>query len=192
MGVVQGSGVDASLNETGVNQAMAFFKKYRAVNFDKIYISTLKRTYQTIEPFIDKGIPYEKLPGLNEINWGEKEGIKISEADNTYYKEVIRKWQEGTVDLAISGGESPMDVFKRQQQAFEVMFPKPEENTILICMHGRAMRIFLCLLLNYEIKSMDMFGHANVCLYKLSYTGNLFTIERYNDLSHLEGLEEFN
>jgi broad specificity phosphatase PhoE len=68
-GVVQGSGVDSDLNEMGRAQAMAFFQAYQHVPFQKIYISGLKRTYQTVESFIELGMPYEKLTGLNEISW---------------------------------------------------------------------------------------------------------------------------
>jgi probable phosphoglycerate mutase len=39
--------------------------------------------------------------------------------------------------------------------------------------------------LNYPLKSMDMFEHENLCLYVLNYTGSMFQVERYNDVSHL-------
>ncbi|MCZ6694862.1 MAG: histidine phosphatase family protein, partial [Bacteroidetes bacterium] len=58
-GVVQGSGIDSSLNETGYKQAQAFFDAYQQVPFQKIYTSSLQRTTQTVKPFIDKGIPFE-------------------------------------------------------------------------------------------------------------------------------------
>ncbi|MFW5879460.1 MAG: histidine phosphatase family protein, partial [bacterium] len=43
-GIVQGSGIDASLNDLGRQQAEAFYDAYRNMPFDKIYISDLKRT----------------------------------------------------------------------------------------------------------------------------------------------------
>jgi broad specificity phosphatase PhoE len=62
---------------------------------------------------------------------------------------------------------------------------KTEENTVLVCMHGRAIRILLCILLNYPLKSMDMFEHENLCLYLLEYDGSTFNIRLHNDISHL-------
>src|SRR4051812_42108163 len=73
-GIVQGRGRDTNLNEEGRSQAQQFYKAYQHVAFDKIYISELKRTQQSIQPFIDKGIPYEKLSGLDELAWGILEG----------------------------------------------------------------------------------------------------------------------
>ncbi|MFM8834340.1 MAG: histidine phosphatase family protein, partial [Cytophagales bacterium] len=63
-GIVQGSGVDSSLNDTGRAQANAFFQAYQHVDFDKIYTSKLVRTRESVQQFIGKGIPYEMLEGL--------------------------------------------------------------------------------------------------------------------------------
>jgi probable phosphoglycerate mutase len=189
-GVVQGSGIDSDLNEVGLQQAQAFYEAYQDIAFDKIYISKLKRTYQTIAPFLDKNIPIEKHEGLNEISWGKKEGRPILPEEDAYYYFMLSEWQRGIVDLAIEGGESPLQVYARQKPILDIILSRPEEEKILICMHGRAMRIFLCLLLNYEIKDMERFEHANVCLYKLTYTGSMFTIDRYFDIEHLRELNE--
>ena len=186
-GVVQGSGIDSSLNETGRKQARAFFDAYQQVPFQKIYTSALQRTAQTVQPFIDKGIPFEQLSGLNEIHWGTKEGISFNEKENAYYHEMITGWQQGQVDLAIDGGESPRQVYDRQKPALDHIMSQTDESLILICMHGRAMRILLCNMLNYQLKNMDMFEHHNVCLYRLTYTGSMFTVDLFDDRSHLNG-----
>jgi bisphosphoglycerate-dependent phosphoglycerate mutase len=38
-GIVQGAGVDSSLNETGRQQAKAFYDKYKGEGFEKVYVS---------------------------------------------------------------------------------------------------------------------------------------------------------
>jgi broad specificity phosphatase PhoE len=38
-----------------------FLNKYKTIPFDKIYVSNLKRTLQTIQPFIELEIPFQKL-----------------------------------------------------------------------------------------------------------------------------------
>jgi broad specificity phosphatase PhoE len=47
LGIVQGKGVNSSINAKGMQQAQAFFEAYRNENFEKIYISQLQRTAQT-------------------------------------------------------------------------------------------------------------------------------------------------
>ncbi|GAB4023195.1 histidine phosphatase family protein [Spirosoma koreense] len=189
-GVVQGSGVDSDLNEMGQAQAQAFFQAYQHVPFHKIYISGLKRTYQTVESFIDLGLPYEKLTGLNEISWGIMEGKAPGNLENEYYRDLIEAWSSGNTARTTDGGESPDQVVDRQREAFEVILSHPEEEIVLVAMHGRAMRILLCWLTNQPLSSMDQFEHSNLCLYKLHYTydTNTFTIELANDTAHLLSL----
>jgi len=186
--IVQGSGVDTDLNARGQAQAAAFFDAYRAVKFDKIYTSALKRSQQSVKGFMDLGIPWEPLAGLNEISWGTKEGHPITPSEDEYYHYMLRQWELGQTHLRIEQGESPEDVVRRMAPAVDYIMSHEQEETILICMHGRAIRILLCHLLNYPLKSMDMFEHTNLCLYLLHYTGSMFRVERYNDTDHLRRL----
>jgi len=145
----------------------------------------LKRSQQSVKQFIEMGIPHDALVGLNEISWGTKEGQRVTIEEDAYYHHMINEWQRGFTNMRIDGGESPEDVIVRMKPAVDYIMKNDNEKTILICMHGRAIRILLCLLLNYPLKSMDMFDHANLCLYVLNYTGSFFNVERYNDRDHL-------
>lgn len=186
--IVQGSGVDTDLNDRGRQQAQAFFERYKEVPFQKVYTSALKRTHQSVKGFLELGLPHMQLAGLNEISWGTKEGHKVTPSEDEYYHYMLKQWQLGNTALKIEGGESPEDVVKRMQPAVDHIMSQTNEQTILICMHGRAIRILMCLLLNYPLKSMDMFEHENLCLYLLNYTGSMFSVERYNDRDHLLSL----
>ena len=184
-GVVQGSGIDADLNELGRAQGKAFYDYYKDMPFDKLYVSALKRTHQSMQGFLDAGLNHEILPELNEISWGVREGIPVDAEGDAYYKNMIRRWQEGETNVSIEGGESPEDVAVRMKKGLEYIMSKTDEENVLICMHGRAMRVMLAIMLNYPLKGMDYFSHTNLCLYELSWTGNMFTVDRFNDTSHL-------
>ncbi len=187
-GVVQGSGIDADLNETGLAQADAFYQAFKDHPFDKLYVSGLKRTYQSMAQFIEDGLAYEKVPELNEISWGIREGIPVDEEGNRYYFNMIDGWKKGDTHLSIEGGESPNDVAQRMRIGIDKIMANTEEKEVLICMHGRSMRILLTILLNYPLHAMDVFEHKNLCLYELEFTGSMFKINRYNQTSHLNGL----
>lgn len=189
-GVVQGSGVDSDLNDMGRAQAQAFFQAYQHVPFSKVYISGLKRTYQTAEPFIEIGLPFEKLTGLNEISWGVMEGKAPGNLDNEYYRALIEAWESGDTSKTTDGGESPEQVAARQRIAIDTILSHPEEDVVLVAMHGRAMRILLCWITNQPLSKMDHFEHSNLCLYKLryDYDSASFTIELANDTAHLLSL----
>lgn len=187
-GIIQGSGIDADLNDRGCNQGAAFYEAYKNVAFDKIYISGLKRTYQTVQKFIDAGFPYQKLTGLNELAWGIYEGQTSTTENKAAFLKIMRDWMEGRLDEKLEGGESPNELQAKQKEALEVIMSHPEEKNVLICMHGRAMRLFLCLLTGVDLTHMDEFPHQNVILYKVTFDGSKFEIAEFNNSNHLKHL----
>lgn len=187
-GIVQGRGVNSPLNETGRKQAQAFYEAFKQVPFDKIYISTLLRTRQTVQPFLDLGIPNEELPGLDEISWGIYEGKEQNEATMVGFNQVISAWRQGDLDLRIEEGESPNQLVERQKKAVAYMLEQTREETVLVCMHGRALRIMLSHLTDVPVNLMDDFPHTNTALYVLEYNGDNFEIIDHYNIKHLENL----
>jgi probable phosphoglycerate mutase len=184
-GIVQGSGVDSDLNDTGRRQAAQFFRAYGQVPFDKVYTSTLRRTQQSVQQFLDLGLPHEAHSGLNEISWGTREGTRITLEEDAEYRHVLSQWATGNTGARLEGGESPDEVAARQRPFIELLKARADEETVLVCMHGRAMRVLLCQLLGYPLHCMEGFEHSNLCLYKLCYTGSMFTVLNFLDVAHL-------
>ncbi|UCS95639.1 histidine phosphatase family protein [Echinicola marina] len=185
-GVVQGSGIDAPINEMGRQQAEAFYDAHKHIKFDKIYFTGLQRTRQSIAGFLDNGTPYESVVDFNEISWGKYEGVPMSKEEHSYYQSMLQKWSEGNLDYSIEGGESPNQVYKRLEKGLNYVLEQGG-NTILICMHGRAMRVMLSLMLDYDLRFMDVFEHHNLGCYELTYFENgRFMMDRYNNVKHLK------
>jgi broad specificity phosphatase PhoE len=185
-GMVQGRGIDSDLNDLGRAQAAAFFQKYKDLPFDKLYTSTLKRTHQTTQGFIDLGIPWEQLSGLDELAWGELEGKPATEDSISAFRSLIEKWQAGDYTAKVKGGESPEEVEVRLKEAINIITSHTEEQLVLICMHGRALRLLLCILTNKPLSKMADFPHQNTTLYRLSYADGLFTLLDSNNTDHLK------
>ena len=185
-GIVQGRGINSDLNDTGRMQAAAFYNAYKDVHFDKIYTSKLKRTHQTVKGFIDAGVSWEQLEGLDELAWGIWEGKPNDENAICAFKGLMEQWEAGDYDAHFEGGESPNDVVKREQQALDIIKAAANEKRVLVCMHGRAMRLFLCLLTNRPIAEMTEFPHQNTTLYKVELSGNQFVITEFNNTDHLK------
>lgn len=185
-GIVQGRGMDTNLNDEGRLQANLFYRAYKDVPFDKIYVSKLKRTQQSIQQFIDAGISYEKLSGLDELAWGIHEGQPSTPENKSAFMKLMREWTSGNLDVSFEKGESPNQVLARQKEALQTIMSRPDEKNVLICMHGRAMRLFLCLLTEQPLTQMEKFPHQNLVLYKVVYDGSRFTIADFNNAIHLQ------
>ncbi len=185
-GIVQGRGMNTHLNELGRQQAEAFYQCYNHIPFDRIYTSTLRRTHQTVKRFIDDGIPWVQYAGLDELGWGIHEGQESTDELKSAFVKMMAGWRNGDVHLKFENGESPMEVKERQLEVFEKLIEVNNDQNILICMHGRAMRLFLCVLTGKSITEMDDFPHQNTTLYKLSYDGETFSITDFNNIDHLK------
>lgn len=184
-GIVQGSGVDTHLNELGQKQAQSFFARYHAEPFEVVLTSALRRTHQTVQGFIEMGIPWEQWAEINEISWGIHEGKVNTPQMHQEYTTMTNAWQKGDYTAKINGGESAQELANRIQLFVEHLKGRAEKN-ILVCSHGRAMRCLMCLLREMPLYKMDHFKHANTGLYKVLFDGNVFHFELNNNLSHLE------
>jgi len=182
--MVQGRGVNAGLNESGIDQARRAGQSFAGVKFDCVFTSALIRTQQTVEQLPINGAPVIAHPGLDEISWGNQEGKKASYEAKNLYADTVNGWRRGELHLNVGGGENPVQVMERQKEAMQHVLKADGEN-ILVCMHGRAMRVLLCWTLNYPLQFMDGFPHANCSYYVLGYRRSSFFLKDFNQVGHL-------
>lgn len=187
--IVQGRGINAPINETGVRQAQLFWQHYQTQNFDKLYISSLQRTAQTLEPFMVQGTPHESLSGLDEFDWGIYEGKIGNYETQAEYLQLISAWRNGDYDAKPVGGESPNEVALRQRAALNHIFSHENEEKVLICTHGRAMRLLMCMVLEQPFYMMDSFLHQNTCLYIVKIINDQPILVTENNVAHLKATQ---
>lgn len=181
-GIIQGSEVDSDINDVGESQANSFYEYYKNINFDKIYVSDLKRTFQTIRRFTEKGSSYEKLKEFNEISWGVNQGKSDDLED---YARLIDTWLAGNLDNKFEEGESPNEMSVRLVKGFNKVLDD-DHDTVLLCIHGRALRILLSKIIDNDLTKMDKYVHSNTGLYILEYKNGKYEILGSNLRNHLE------
>ncbi len=182
--IVQGSGVDSSLNADGIRESLAFYEKYRNIRFEAVLTSALKRTKETVNLFINEAIPHAAFASINEINWGIHEGKSPEPSTHDEYKAMIKAWKEGRLDERIEGGESAAELGQRTSTFIEQLKQR-RESKILICSHGRTLRALLCLMKEEGLEHMDKYKHDNTGLTKVQLHHGKFEVLCINDTSHL-------
>lgn len=125
------------------------------------------------------------MADLNEISWGDKDGTRIDPEEQLYYQSLLNDWRAGLLHRHFPNGESPIQVEKRMRRAMAQIMEEEAEDTILVAIHGRALRILLCILLNKPLNLMEDFIHSNLCLYVLNWDGSSWSMEVSNDTNHL-------
>jgi probable phosphoglycerate mutase len=193
--------VDSSLNNRGREQAALFHAAYGAVEFEHVHVSALRRTHETAAPFVEAGFSWSAHPELDEIAWGEQEGKKASEGMKRRYRKILDGWSQGQLDVALPGGESPLDVAERMNRFLDAhirpaLQTPADQNTDavaipkrLVVSHGRAMRVLLCLLMQQPLTYMEQYSHGNLGLYRLAWDGSRFRLEDANNNDHLSSLQ---
>lgn len=188
--IVQGRGVDSSLNETGRLQAEAFFQAYRHVPFEAAVASSLRRTHETIAPLTEYfKLPLTKLSELDEMHWGSFEGQPTTPELHRMYDQVTREWEAGNYDFAFADGESASQLAQRLMLALEHLYARPEK-VLLVCSHGRALRCLMCLMKGLPLSEMSSFHPRNTGLFLAQFNGTDFHFELENDTTHLKSLQE--
>ena len=79
---------------------------------------------------------------------------------------------------------------ERQKEAIAYMLDQPEEKTVLVCLHGRALRILMCVLTDTDVSMMDDFPHTNTALYIVEFENGKFNVIDYYNTKHLEEIAE--
>jgi len=183
--IIQGSGINSSLNETGRAQGKAFYEHYKSTDFEIIFVSALQRTRQTVTDFIGEKISTEEWKELNEIGWGDSEGKESTPEDHQIYKNMINEWAQGNLNASMKNGESAGELIDRLTQ-FVNHLKTRSETYILVCTHGRAMRCLMTILKNEHPREMEKYKHANTGLFKATFDGKTFDVVLENDIRHLE------
>ena len=183
--IVQGSGVDSSLNELGRQQAGHFYDFYKNQNFDLAICSNLKRSYETVLPFVENNIPLQRFAEINEMNWGVHEGKSSTPEMKAAYAEMIRQWGLGNFEARLEEGESARELADRIGSFLNQLKQMPQKK-VLVCSHGRALRCVMTLVKGQHLKEMESYKHSNTGLFLVEQEGLEFKVLLENDTRHLD------
>ncbi|MBL4650549.1 MAG: histidine phosphatase family protein [Aureispira sp.] len=183
-GIVQGRGVDSSLNETGMAQSQAFFEAYKTIPFDRLITSTLKRTKETAQLFEALEIPTERRSDLDEIGWGEWEGKKADKPMHDAYLGLLKAWADGDSEKSLVGGDSAQEMGNRLG-IFVAYLKTLNDQKVLVCTHGGCLAYLMAILQGQPLSAMPQYKHHNTGLCIFEYDGTNFHLKLQDDISHL-------
>lgn len=184
---LQGRGIDASLNEKGIQQARSIARHLQEseIAIDRIYSSSLKRSKETadiVARVFDLGVTSHE--DLDEINFGVFEGCYSSEIESEL-EALHQKWRSGNVDYACEDGESPRAVLRRAGNRIENIISNQPNANLLFVLHGRLLRILLSHWLQYGLHNMHQVPHTNGALYHIRWDGESYEPVYLNKTEHL-------
>ena len=157
---------DSPLTEEGIKQAEIASKYFDDIKLDHLYSSTSERCCDTLEIITRNRMPYVRLKGLKEMNFGTFEGE--SEDLNP------RSPKEYETFFIPYGGESADNVKDRMVETCTEIMEKDEHNIVLAVSHGGACYHFLRAW--QDPKEELERGFGNCCIFKYEYENKKFKL----------------
>ncbi len=190
-GLLQGRGIDAPLNATGMSQATELAKYIEQYPVTYIGSSSMIRAYETAEYYADDtDMNIIQHAGLDEMDFGEFEGKPYAEVVEEL-EPIDKAWRNGEVRLQLPGGESPAEVFERANEVFQSLLSEAEGSHLFVVAHGRLLRILLSEWLGYGIKNMDRIHHDNCGVNQIIWSDGEFRAEYLNKTNYFNKLKRF-
>jgi broad specificity phosphatase PhoE len=145
-----GSGLNPDLTSEGMEMAQEFRQAYQSVSWSRIFTSALKRAISTAKPLCEAlQLPHEEFSGLNEIGYGDWEGLSKDVVDQKHHDDYVN-WLADPAWHAPTGGERAVEVARRSLKVVEEIAERSTGN-VLVVSHKATIRIILCSLLGIDV-----------------------------------------
>lgn len=174
--------MNMALNARGMQQAEMLTNFLRDKKIDKIYCSSMLRACMTAAPLaLAKNMSYTPLDLLQEVSFGDWEGLGYGEISERWPKE-MEAFLTRPGEWIPPHGESFHDVERRCQQAFDYIFAREgHEKNIAIISHGGIVRVQLCMILGMPLNNLWKISVHNVSVSTVNdWQGNM-VVEVIND-----------
>lgn len=176
---------DSMLSEKGKLQVKNLTNYLKDENIDEIYSTPFSRTKETIRKLAKiKNIDIIETDELNEINFGEFEGLGFEFIQREYPEEFEKMINEG-FDYKYPQGESLKDTFYRVAKKLDNIMKDKDSKTILICSHGGTIRNIISYLLTNDYKYHWNFKIDNSSVSIIEIDNKFAVINKLNDTSFL-------
>jgi broad specificity phosphatase PhoE len=176
---------DVELGLAGIRQAELLRDRLAGVKIDFAYSSELKRAVVTAQTVLgSRKLELERCPYLNEISFGDAEGLDFKEI-SLKYPDLIQAWTQHDRGLQYPGGESLYQMEARTREFKKLLSKHSESETILIVAHSGVLRILICQLLGLDLIHFWNFGIDLASLSVIDMYSENAILNLCNDVSHL-------
>lgn len=172
---------DSPLTERGRAQAVTVADALDAVPFDRIIATPLSRSLDTALVIARRRkMPVDVVPGLIEIDVGEKTGATFDEVAGLpdWRDDGFISWQEG---------ESLEQVLDRSLSALKVIHHDIPGGTVLVIGHGGVTRILVSHFLGI-LPKLDASRQTNTAVTVIVTDGDAGRVERLFESAHVADL----
>jgi probable phosphoglycerate mutase len=176
---------DPDLAPEGREQALRLADRLQHEQIDAIYVSSLRRTLQTIAPLAERlGITPAVEPDLREVFLGEWEDEgKFRRYTSQGHETALRMFAEQRWDV-IPGAESTADFTTRLRRGIASIAAAHPDQRVVVVVHGGVIGTLLSIATGSE--GFAFITADNASISEIVVQGDRWIVRRFNDISHLE------
>ena len=146
---------DPRLSEAGRQEASVLQGMLARVPQARLVSSPLQRARETAEIAAGAGRPAGVDADLQEMDFGEWEGLSYDEVA-TRYPDAVAGWTEFRPDFGFPGGETLADFAGRIGRVAQRL-AEPESGTMVAFTHGGVVRALICHFLGLSLRDYLLF-----------------------------------
>ncbi len=178
---------DSNLTTLGRRQLVPLAERFRNIPIDALYSSDLVRTQSTASAIVKHhpDLTIRTTPLLREIGVGVWEDQPWGDLSRDW-PEQMELFSRDPDRFHVPGSERFADVVSRMERVLTDIARENDGKTVAVLSHGMAIRATLVHWMGIPSAEVMRVPHGdNTAVHLLHYDNGAFTIEYYNDNSHL-------
>ena len=173
------------LNATGQAQALAAAVAVSRNAPFFLYSSPIVRTIQTTEAIASEcSVAFAPMPGLEEIDAGDLEGLTGSQLQEQY-PDVMRGWRNDPASAKMPNGECLGDVQNRTWAVINDIAQRHEDDTVVVVTHNFPIQAILCKALGMPLNNFRQLRVDLGSITQMDVRDSVFTMLSMNETWHL-------
>jgi len=179
---------DIPLSPQGMEQARALGHRLKEHRFGAFFSSSLSRARLTAELVAEpqgRPVAVEVAKGLDELSFGDWEGLTIKQIKEQYSDELAAWWAR-PLDTRIPGGETLAELAERSTAALKAIVDQHPDEHVVVVAHGGTIKSVVGTVLGLDLNQYWRLRQDNASLTIIDFYGwDKAILMLYNDISHL-------
>jgi broad specificity phosphatase PhoE len=180
--------IDIPHDEVGEKEALLAGEWLQNETIQAAYASPLSRAMDTAKAIAQHhGVPVHELPGLIDINYGDWQGVPLTEV-KVKYADLYRQWEAAPQTVRFPNGETLDEVRTRALAAVDEVMGLHPGKTILLAAHRAVNKVLIAAFLGLDNSHFWRIGQDTTAINRFAKVGDIWHIQLVNDTCHLRGM----
>ena len=180
---------DIPLNDTGREEAALAGEWLQKETIHAAYCSPLSRARDTAQAICQyHNLQVTDLPGLADINYGEWQGLPLTEVKKVY-ADLYQQWERAPHTVRFPKGETLEEVKLRAWAAVEEVVQRHPDQVVLLAAHRAVNKVLIARFIGLDNSHFWRIGQDTTAINRFHLKGDTWHIMSVNDNCHLRTMK---